>query len=57
LTNDLLAYCGRHRGLCVEGDSNCLLLYRPNHSVQPERVRDFLAEGFDVLALFARRAS
>jgi hypothetical protein len=56
LTSDLLAYCGEHRGLCVEGESDCLLLYRPNQAVQPERVRDFLAEGFDVLALFARRA-
>ncbi len=52
-TENVLAYFESARGLNVEGDSDTLIYYKYNR-LRPERVREFMAEGFEILELLAR---
>lgn len=48
-TESVLDFFEDRPGLCVEADSRVLVFYRQNKRVDPTAIRDFLAEGFEVL--------
>jgi hypothetical protein len=53
LFNDrVLEYFADHPGVCTEGCGGRLVYYRAQKRIGPAEVREFLEEGFRVLALF-----
>ncbi|HEY8504226.1 MAG TPA: hypothetical protein VIL46_06555 [Gemmataceae bacterium] len=55
--NEVLNYFDGKAGLSVEGAADRLLFYRASKRVKPEKVREFMEEGFEILALFRRAAA
>lgn len=53
----VLAYYEARPGLSTEGEGDCLIYYRASKKVAPERIEDFLGEGFEVFGLFSRSAA
>jgi hypothetical protein len=51
-TDRVLAFYEGRTGLSTEGGGNQLLFYRHNKRVDPQQVRSFLEEGFQVLSVF-----
>ncbi|MGD9874370.1 MAG: hypothetical protein AB7T27_08860 [Kiritimatiellia bacterium] len=49
-----LEYFNTHPKLNVEGRGDTLLIYRRGKRTKPEALRDFMAEGFEILALFKK---
>jgi hypothetical protein len=50
-TPEALEYFEDRKGLNVEADRDLIVYYRYSR-LKPEKIRDFMAEGFDVLSLF-----
>jgi carbonic anhydrase len=50
--DDVLAYFARGASLSAEGNGNEFVLFRQAKIVDPENIRFFVQEGFEVLALF-----
>ncbi len=48
----VLEYFEESTGCCTEGGGNRLVYYRSRQRIAPSKVRDFMEEGFRVLALF-----
>ena len=53
-TDDVLTFFESQTGLSAEGSHDRLIFYRAGKRVDPDRVRPFFEEGFNVYALFAR---
>lgn len=51
-TEPVLEFFEEQRGICVEAQDGVLLYYRPRLRTDVVAVRDFLAEGFDILSVF-----
>lgn len=47
-----LSFYDDRPGLCTEGNRERLVFYRAGRREKPEQMRSFLAEGFEILALF-----
>ena len=55
-TPEVLEFFEERPGVCVEADSKVLVFYRQNKRIDPATLRDFLAEGFEVMTTFRDRA-
>jgi len=53
-TRDVLDYFQEHDGLYVEGGAERLIFYRWPGTVSPEKIRDFMEQGFTVFNFFKR---
>jgi hypothetical protein len=51
-TDDVLSYYERSTSLFTEGNGNQLMFYRWAKRVDPDQIRFFVQEGFEVLSLF-----
>ncbi|MCZ2343972.1 MAG: hypothetical protein LC104_19570 [Bacteroidales bacterium] len=56
-TESVLDFFENQRGICVEAHADILIYYRPQLRTDVVAVREFLAEGFDILSLFRSRAT
>ncbi len=48
----MLAFFEEKQGVCVEGRLHDLVFYRHTKRVKPEKLKDLMNEGFQVLSMF-----
>jgi len=49
---EILSHFEENQGVCVEAGQQQLIFYRTRTRVKPQKIRDFMAEGFGVYGLF-----
>lgn len=55
-SHEVLKFFEDRTGLCVEANSKVIVFYRQNKWIDPMTLRDFLAEGLEMMTMFHDRA-